>query len=151
MKIGTPREITAREERVCVNHGRIFASAATRFGFDMEDFADKYMRSDFCERCMDTDWSVYQLWWPEEALCELEDEFGIEKADKQLECIDTIQWIGYMYRLLWFRYGLKGKDIAAQLPFSKMMEYFYPLHTMSYEQASDWIVENLELSEEEKQ
>ncbi len=138
--ISQPKELTDRDRTICRTHGLIFESA-NEHSFDMEDFTIKYMKSDFCARCMDVDYSVYQIWWPEESISELLDEIDIEKTELPLKCIDTLNWIGYMYRFICISYDLTCRKMSEVLTFRKMMEYFYPLHTMSYEQAAYRILE----------
>ena len=133
--------VDVRTPIVCKVQGEIFCEA-NRLGYDMEDFTKKYLTSNFCANCMDTLWSVYQIWWPIESIYELQEEVTIKETPLCLTCIDAIFWIGYMYRMMYYLYGINSKQLFYRLPFRKMLAYFDSLHTMSYEQACATILEN---------
>lgn len=46
---------------IAKNQARLF-EYVTKKGYDTEDFAEKFMRSKFCEKDWDSSYSPYQLW-----------------------------------------------------------------------------------------
>lgn len=138
--------VDLRTPLVCNVFGEIFCDA-NEYGFDMDDFTKKFLTSNFCARCMDTLWSVYQIWWTSESISELQEEVSIKKISSTLKCRDTLYWIGYIYKLMYYSYGITSKELYVKLPFKKMMYYFYSLHVMSYEQACSEIFEDNFLDE----
>lgn len=138
-KIIIVNTVDARTPSVCRVQGEIFCEANNAY-YDIEDFVNKYLASSFCAQCMDTFYSVYQIWWPEESIFELVQEVDVKKVKDKLACDDVLFWMGYTYRLLYYLYGIYSAEMVDRIPFHVMMEYYYSLHTMSYEQACEEIL-----------
>ena len=59
--------------------------------------------------------------------------------------IDSLQagWIGEIYNTIQFILKISSSEIYKRLPLDKMMRYFVPLHTVSYEIATETIIKNV--------
>ena len=123
---------------ICETQGSIFR-CANELKLDMDVFAPKYMMSNFCERNMDIAWSYFQMADAEECLDFILPEIEVPKLESPRYNSSVIEWVGYMYRYLY--YGLKktSKEIIKKVPFNSMLVYYPGLHTEDEDMAVDII------------
>ena len=136
-------EQSIKHER-CVRQGRLFELMAMR-GLDMEDFADKYMNSEFCLLCMDGDYSRYQVGAMNYILDELDDEF-LDQVKRCSERFDpqTSEWIGYLYRRMAIDSRLPSSVIYKAHPYREMLLCYPGYHTMSVPEASEQLIQTID-------
>ena len=126
---------------ICCTQGRIYEYAAN-LGYDMELFSNEYLKSDFCRRAMDTDYSRFQFADEEECW-----DFIIPEIGSKLEKIDTglyfdpdvAHWIGFTYRQICFDRKVCSKDLPDKISFETMCRYYPGLHTIDEDAAMDII------------
>ena len=106
---------------ICRNQGKIYRKVA-RDGYDMAIFSEEYLKSDFCRRSFDTVYSRYQYADELECLDFILPEIGekMVKYPNQFFDEDVADWIGYMYRLLYYDTKTQSRILADQVPFSLM-------------------------------
>lgn len=112
-------------------------------GYDMQQFAKDYMRSDFCNIYMDSIYSDWHLQDPrvcfEQILTECEKVKSTNKC-----CSDSIcYWVGYMYRQIFYNSDLSSSEIYEKNPFDKMISNAIAYEFDSYEDACLSILSNM--------
>lgn len=121
----------------CDNQGFVF-ELAQKIGYDINDFVDKFMTSDFCARELDALYSWFQTSEPEDimdyVLKEIEPEYSSETYSN-----DKLHWIGYMYRYINLRFGINSSEIYKVLPMKDMLVLYVGMHTQDDEYFIDVI------------
>ena len=132
------------ELKICQNQGRLYRFVAN-LGYNMKDFSNAYLASDFCKRAMDTTYSRFQLHDEQEILDFLMPEIQ-EKCSRMNENEmfnpEVAYWIGFTYRQLYYETELLSKDLAKQFQFSDICATYGGLHTVDEEMATDILCEN---------
>ncbi len=123
---------------ICKSNQRLFALAIDK-DFDDEEFAEKYMNSEFCEREMDALYSFFHMSDTAYTMSVLLDEIHPKKNTRHYNP-DTIEWIGWMYKYLQLRFETPSKEIYAILPFKTMLGYYAGMHT----QDPEYFVEHIQ-------
>lgn len=128
---------------ICRTQGNIYEYIAEQ-GLDLATFSEKYMRSNFTERQMDTKYSRYQLREPEECLDFIFPEIGDIPAAGQPVSHAAAFWTGFIYRGLYLATGISSRKLAEIIPFSDMAA-MYGYHLMDELMQLEKIIENYHL------
>ena len=137
--------MTAIQYDICDTQAMIYSYAAEQ-GYDMQQFSDFYMASDFCRREMDAEYSVMQL--ADDTVCWecIEPEIGphLKKYPDGL-CfdVDAAWWIGFTYRQLVFLTGRTSSEIVKKASFKQLISAYPGLHTVDEEMAGEILIEQL--------
>lgn len=137
--------MTAIEYDICDTQAMIYSYAAEQ-GYDMQQFSDFYMASNFCSREIDAEYSVMQL--ADDTICweHLDPEIG-EFLTKYPEGIcfdvDAAWWIGFTYRQLAFITGKPSSEIVKKASFRQLLSAYPGLHTVDEEMAGEILMEQL--------
>ena len=128
---------------ICENQGNIFEKAAIE-GYDMEQFSNYYMKSDFCNNHFDKRWSIYHLADTEECFEELcsENRFRsivTKRSGGKICDPDTSWWIGFTYRQLNIETEVASSILSDEIPFNELCACYPGLHTVDEEYATDLI------------
>jgi hypothetical protein len=91
-------------------------------GYDIVSFSDKYLVSDFCNREMDSEYSVFQREDPLQIL-----DFVIPQIGDLVEPVDDGVYVdaydlGYLYRYLHFSTGLSSREIVEKIDTKSMIK-----------------------------
>lgn len=137
--------MTKVQEIICETQGEIFR-CASEMGLDMDFFVPKYMDSRFCERCMDTIYSPFQMADAEECLDFIQPEIKAPQLAEVRYDPNVMEWVGYTYRHLYFALEKSSREIAERVPFLSMLAYYPGLHTVDEDMAVEIINEDKFLS-----
>lgn len=130
---------------ICKTQQNIFLLAMDK-NFDDEDFARKYMNSEFCSREMDALYSFFHMTNTAYIMSVLLDEIHPEKNNLHYD-YNAIEWIGWMYKYLQLRLEIPSKEIYAVLPLKTMLGYYPGMHTQDEEYFVNIIKEQFNISE----
>lgn len=126
---------------LCETQGRLFELSA-KYGFDSETFIRAYMTSPVSA---DMDKSFHHMQWAgegyimERMMNELRDQLS---KGEEIYGIETLHWMGYLYRHWHFQTGEKSTAIYKQAP-AKVMRNVYPMyHTMDPDMAVERLKES---------
>ena len=112
------------------NHGALFEYVIKQ-NYDIITFVNEFMRSEFCRRTWDSEYSVLQLWDACFTISEyLHEGYVIPKTDTPFEDIDMMFWIGYIYRLCVLRLEISSAKLIDCVPLEMLMNGYYGLHTL---------------------
>ena len=133
------------KEGICMTQGDIYEMAA-RKKYDMKQFSDIYMKSDFCNREMDAVDSRFHVEHPRRCLSELfrrspEPDQGNTEPFPE----DEAYWIGDMYRRIAIDKKIKSRELVDLIPFSMMRAAYPGMHTISDEDAVERLTKNLKI------
>ena len=132
------------ELKICQNQGCLYRFVAN-LGYNIEEFSNAYLASDFCKRAMDTTYSRYQLHDEQEILDflmpEIQDKCSM-LPDGELFNLDVAYWIGFTYRQLYYETDIFSKELAEKFTFSDICKTYSGLHTIDEEMATDILCEN---------
>ena len=112
--------------RIAETQGEIYQLAYER-GYDMEDFSNKYLRSDFCMLEMDALYSRFQTEFGDACMDELTAEFERKEimvkknANNHLPYSPT--WIGKMYRYLFYALHTYSAKLAEKISVAELAAY----------------------------
>lgn len=129
------------EEIICETQGEIF-QCANEMKLDMNIFIPKYMKSEFCKRNMDTIYSHFQMTFPEDSLYFILQEIDVPILNEVQYNSTVMEWIGYIYRHLYYALKKDSNVIIDKVPFECMLAYFPGLHTVDENMAVDIIFED---------
>lgn len=108
--------------RIAETQGEIYQLAYER-GYDIEDFSDKYLRSDFCKLEMDALYSKFQLEFGNACMDELMAEFenkNIVVKKKGNDIVYSPAWIGEMYRHLFYALRAYSAELAEKISVTEL-------------------------------
>lgn len=136
---------------ICETQADIYEYIA-KLGYDMEIFSNLYLKSEWCNKSMDTLYSRFQFADKLECLDFILDEIGykLKKLDNKYFDCDVAYWIGFTYRQIYSETGIKSNELADIIPFAKMCGLYAGLHTIDEENAIDIICDNFNLTKLEK-
>lgn len=130
------------EWTICRNQGKIY-KLALALKYDIEDFSNKFLASEWCQRTMDADYSWYQMADAEDCMYYfLKDEELTFKEKEQNISSDIVTWIGFMYRYLVLAMGITSAKAVQNVSFEDMVAWYEGLHTVDPDMAVDIIKEN---------
>lgn len=130
------------DDDICMTQGEIYEYAA-KLLYDREEFSQKYLTSNFCNREMDARYSVFQLADAEECMDFIQKEFVPQTSPVQYIQQKTF-WIGYTYRRLQMITGIPSRELANLVPYPVMARYYEGLHTVDEDVAIEIIIEDME-------
>lgn len=140
------RRTTSVHYEICKTQAEMYREMAYR-GYDIGDFSNAYLKSDFCKNAFDTDWSYYQLLGCRECLEALFIDMPVTKKNPQgFFDPDVAYWIGFTYRLLYIETKIPSSMLSDTVTFEAMCRYYPGLHTVDEEQSIDLICEDFGLS-----
>ena len=123
------------ERDICKTQGYFYELAAID-GCDMSMFSDRYLRSRFCLRQMETRYSPYQREDARTCLEFIYPEIGGPESmpfmgkNEHIFNPDVAYWAGYTYYQLYCETGVHGKDLVSQVPFNSLIQNYKAHHTL---------------------
>ncbi len=132
--------ISKEDEFLCEQQRDYFAYIYKKL-VNMETYINNFMYSDFCNRNLDPEYSVYQCMdiynWEEF----LEQEFFLrpEPFKKQYISDEIAGWLGYMYRYIQRVTKLSSRSIVDAVPVNRLAVAYPALHTIDEDLAVDII------------
>ncbi len=126
------------ELTLCDTQGKLF-ELSKEYGYNSEMFIKSFMTSDVSAD-MDKDFHHVQWAGKEYIMSRMEDELPLVK-DENCYDIETLYWIGYIYRYWNIYTGESSKAIYKQAPAKLMQTVYFMYHTMSPELAIDRLKE----------
>ena len=107
---------------ICDTVGEIYKLAREE-NYDLESFSDLFLKSSFCKREFDTNYSCFQM--DEDAsMYYIEKEIG-KKLIKNTNDIseDETYWVGFMYRYIHIYSGINSDKLVDIISFKTMLFY----------------------------
>lgn len=117
----------------CQSQGWLFRYV-NRKGYDVENFTRQFLKSDFCRREWDADYSWFQFADATMTMNRLQRECTFKKGQTYFE--DAIYWVGYMYRFLHLAYRIPSKKLHKKIPFKEMLVSFVGYHILDEKEAA---------------
>ena len=125
----------------CNKQGKIFA-IANRLGYDLEGYAERYMKSELATSGKDDDYSYYQIASPSYSLDLIEDEELLTEAPTDAKYSNgEAYWIGFFYKFLGLTLSKNGAAILEKAPFARMHELYKELGALPKEAAGEKMLE----------
>ena len=111
----------------CNKQGKLFA-IANRLGYDLEEYAGRYLKAGFVSEEIDADYRYYQLAAPSYSLDLIDDaELHAEEAADGGISNDEAHWIGFFYRYLALALSLTNERVLELVPFAAMRAFYAEL------------------------
>lgn len=124
MNVKRNEEIANQDKRTCATQANLYDHIC-RCGYDIVNFSDKYLVSDFCNREMDSLYSVFQREDPLQILDFVIPQIG-DLVPQTENPFHTTYWgawdLGYMYRYLHYSTGMHSKDIVSCIDTKTMIQ-----------------------------
>jgi len=117
-------------------------------GADVREFAEAFLKSDFCNRSLDRPYSVDQYADIMNWLEFLEWENIIVEPILRQQWPVSFQiagWLGFTYRQLQIETGLHSRDLWEQVPIDKLIRAWPGLHTVDEDMVAEIITEDFRL------
>lgn len=132
-KIEYEREVTQADLFAYINENR----------YDMSDFTAKYFKSVFCERQMDSKYSIHQLQYDALLASYVFDEIECDKILDNEEPLpyDVVWWVGYITRKWVLDKKIKSRDIAEAFSFEDLASTYNGFHMLDDDMAVDRLQE----------
>ena len=124
MNVKRNEEIANQDKRTCATQANLYDHIC-RCGYDIIDFSDKYLASDFCNREMDSLYSVFQREDPLQILDFVIPQIGnlVPQTENPFHTPYWGAWdLGYMYRYLHYSTGMHSKDIVSCIDTKTMIQ-----------------------------
>lgn len=128
------------QSTLCNMQGKLFENARDE-KFDSENFVKVFMKSETAE---DLDKVFNHMQWAGESyiLNRLKEENGTDLTQNgEFYDMESLYWMGYIYRYWHYYTGESSKEIYKQAPAKTMRIAFLMYHTMSPEMAIDRLKE----------
>ena len=131
------------QDVIAETQGMIYEMAADQ-DWDLGYFSAEYLKSDFCERAMDTIYSRFQFADAGECMDHITPEIPFKGYDDGLHFDpDVAYWIGSIYRYICFHSGYSSRYLADLLPFESMCARYEGFHTLDDIEATERICSEL--------
>lgn len=130
LKLRSPEEMQCGLDvgyQICMAQSKLFVYAIEQ-DYDDDDFIQQYMNSEFCNKKMDASYSWFQLMNAAYNMSYLLDEIDPIKSNMHYD-LDTIAWVGWMYRYIQLRLEIPSREIYKTLPLSDMLLYYKGMRT----------------------
>lgn len=103
---------------ICNGQRRIYQLAYKK-NYSMKQFSDLYLKSGFCSREFDAEWSRFHLETAEESMDFILPEIGeaLNEVTAQDTDIDLAGYVGFMYRYLFFVTPYSSAELADRVSF----------------------------------
>ncbi len=118
---------------ICDTQGKIFEQAS-RDGYDLKAFTEKYLTSVFCRKGMDYKASRYTFEDADTCLHEIYKEIG---GPGKAPYDEAAYWIGYTYRQLAYETGLSSSEVLQKAPFDKLILNYMGHHCIDEDYSTD--------------
>lgn len=113
--------------KLCDIQGRLFELSVDK-GFNSETFIKVFMKSDIAQY-LDSSFNFYQWAGEQYILDDLNDRYKLIK-DNDTYDLETMYWIGYIYRYWHFYTNESSKDIYKQAKAKTMNTNYLMFHTL---------------------
>lgn len=126
---------------ICETQGNIYEYIANH-GYDLREFSERYLKSDWTRRQMDTIYSRYQIREPEECLDFILPEIGeVLKSEMYFDGAMAF-WIGFIYRALYLATDIPSEKLVQKVPFDSLQRMYIGYYTMDEIMQLEKIIEN---------
>ena len=132
------REFDTNGLRLCEFQARIFEESVDRFSCSTIAFLRMFINSDFLIR-LDKNMSALFPLDPNEALDEIENQFGPINSKGQKKNKNSLFWVGYMYRYISYTRSVNTLLLFKTFDCKRMFE-LYPVYST---QDPEWCVRSL--------
>jgi len=114
--------------KICRTQQRLYEYAA-KHGYDMEQFSDFFLSSDFCSRAFDTLYSRFQIETPVECMDFILEEADGKLAENAVKKADEVEadaagFVGLLYRMLYFITPYTSKELCEKVPYSTVCRFY---------------------------
>lgn len=139
--------MTEFEYEVCERQQEFFELIQKR-KVNFYTFTPMFLRSDFCNRELDADYSWFHsvdiMEWEELLM----DDCPIipDIFQKDYIPLEAAGWIGFVYRHLHYATGLSSRELAKRVPVERLIIAYQGLHTVDEDMAAEIIIEDFNLS-----
>ena len=134
------------EQDICKTQADFYKKAAVD-GCDMKTFSNRYLKSNFCNKSMETTYSSFQREDAETCLEFIYPQIGnpedipYDPSGKKIFDPDVAYWVGYTYQQLYYETGMRGAQLAEQVPFDKLILNYRAHHTLDETHSTDKLCE----------
>lgn len=135
---------------MCSRQGEIYKYAAEN-GYDLKWFSSIFLCSNFCNKELDSIFSVYQLahykWIIANSFPEFECELKKSECDKPQREAEIVyaEDVGFMYRLLHILTGVSSKELSEIVAFDYIIKKATGFQHYGFERCAYEIIENFSL------
>lgn len=140
------REFDTNGLRLCELQAFIFQESKDRFDCSTKVFFRRFLHSNILD-VLDENESALVYFDEDDALNEIEEQFGKSEYGKEKFTYDQLFWIGYIYRYISYTRDMSTPLVVFYFPLEKMKEAYYVYHTQSEEWCISSLLTALELNE----
>ena len=98
-------------------------------GYDLIDFALRFMSSKETELYLDKDYTIYQHYKPELLITYFSDDVQNPIKAKDVWAPELSWWVGWAYRFLTHNKELKSKEVVKAIPPKRLISVYPAYHT----------------------
>lgn len=135
-----------RDFDICSMQGEIFKFYCIN-NYDMKDFCEKYMNSDFCKKQFDIEYSYFHECFVEDAMYFINSEITVNQNSKYTYNPDIAWWIGFMYKKIQLKAKKSSRYIYSFFSYEFMETIYLGYHTIDDDLAADLLLEKLKENE----
>lgn len=118
--------------------GELFEKSRVRFRCSSRIFMRRFLHSDILNM-LDANHDFLVRFTVDEALDEIEAQFGVSNYGKVQFPSESLYWMGYMYRYISYTRETATRLLFTWFDYEKMNELYYVYHT----QDPEWCIDNL--------
>ena len=128
-------------ERITCKNQQEFFELMSKKCMDMYTFIPDFLQSDFCNRELDADYSVFQCSDVEDWLDFLKKEISLTPNPLAKKKISpkVAGWLGFTYRQIQVETKMKSSEIIQKIPLQNMVQAYAGLHTVDEDMAFEII------------
>lgn len=142
------REIDDYGLRVCRYQGNLFQESLNYTECSSPIFLRRFMYSDVAAR-MDTDGFLFESLGIQDAIDEVQNQFGESDYGSIKYSKNELYWMGYLYRYWAYTRECSSKSIFKIIKPGNLKELYFPYHSLDPSQAIERIMESKGISEED--
>jgi hypothetical protein len=124
--------------RLAEFQAKLFEASVQRFSCSSPVFLRRFLLSDLL-KTLDKNESSFISWSVNEAIEEIERQFGPSNYGKDKYSSDALFWMGYLYRYMSYTREMDTRLLFHYFPYKQLNSLFFAYHT----QDPEWCVKNL--------
>lgn len=134
---------------LCEIQANLFEESLIKTNCSSEVFIRRYMNSEIAT-VLDSTAFLDDTKTTSNIFDEIKEEYGISNYGTNKFNSETLYWIGYLYRYFSYTYELSSKEVYKIIKPKELNELYLPYHTLDLKAAIDRILEEKNISFDEK-
>ena len=134
------KQLDEQARKLCSFQAKLFEASHEYSASSSAVFIRRFMRSEYARR-LDWGTEVLEAATLQQAICDVEMEYGARAYGSEKYQPMELHWMGYVYRYICVAYDITSKEAYRIIGARELRELYYPYHTLDTALAVERIFE----------